>query len=184
MSFKSIDNILGILEKQPGWEVIQQFQHLLACWPQVVGSTVTSHTRPLAIERGVLWVATSSSAWAQELTLKRASILNQLNGQLKVPLTNIRFSPGRWQQQKRESHSRELVWQQHPSRLPQVASDISVTHSSKSQDPHQAFQNWAAAVKKRSQDLPLCPKCQCPTPLGELARWDVCAICATHQWQG
>ncbi|NEP50291.1 MAG: DUF721 domain-containing protein, partial [Moorea sp. SIO3C2] len=33
------------------------------------------------------------------------------------------------------------------------------------------------------QNLPLCPQCKCPTPPGELQRWDVCGLCAIKQWQ-
>ncbi|MGV2390306.1 MAG UNVERIFIED_CONTAM: DUF721 domain-containing protein [Microcystis novacekii LVE1205-3] len=41
--------------------------------------------------RGVLSVATSSAALAQELSLQRYSLLKRLNSQLETPLSNIRF---------------------------------------------------------------------------------------------
>jgi predicted nucleic acid-binding Zn ribbon protein len=39
-------------------------------------------------------------------------------------------------------------------------------------------------MRSRSQQLPLCPHCQCPTPAGELERWQMCSICATKHWRG
>jgi predicted nucleic acid-binding Zn ribbon protein len=41
-----------------------------------------------------------------------------------------------------------------------------------------AFQKWADQIRWRSQGLPLCPQCRCPTPMGELQHWSVCALCA------
>lgn len=51
-----------------------------------------------------------------------------------------------------------------------------------SEDAIVAFRQWSAQMKVRSRQLPLCPECQCPAPLGELDRWSVCAICAAKRW--
>ena len=40
----------------------------------------------------------------------------------------------------------------------------------------------ASMMRSRSRQLPLCPECQCPTPTGELHRWQVCSICAAKRW--
>jgi predicted nucleic acid-binding Zn ribbon protein len=84
--FKSLHHILDVIENQPGWEVQQQFRLILAQWSGVVGATVADHTRPTAIDRAVLWVATSSPIWAQELTFKRHLILQKLNERLSTRL--------------------------------------------------------------------------------------------------
>ncbi len=81
--FKSLHHILDVIENQPGWEVQQQFRLILAQWSGVVGATVADHTRPTGIDRSVLWVATSSPIWAQELTFKRHLILQKLNERYK-----------------------------------------------------------------------------------------------------
>jgi predicted nucleic acid-binding Zn ribbon protein len=46
----------------------------------------------------------------------------------------------------------------------------------------QAFHHWEAQMRSRSRNFPLCPQCNSPTPLGELARWTVCSLCVTKQW--
>ncbi|NEO32743.1 MAG: DUF721 domain-containing protein [Symploca sp. SIO3C6] len=95
--FKSIDHILDVLENQPHLEGIKKFQRLLKGWPQIVGATAAQHTRPYSISRDVLYVATSSSAWAQELKFRRISILKKLNAQFPNLIVDIRFSTAEWQ---------------------------------------------------------------------------------------
>ena len=96
MSLKSVNDILIILEQQAKWQE-QPFQRLLLCWQEVVGPVVATHARPLSIQRDVLRVATSSAAWAQNLTFGRQSLLVKLNAKLPTPLVDIRFSGAGWQ---------------------------------------------------------------------------------------
>lgn len=183
MSFKSLNHVLGILQEQT---LQQPFQCLLKCWPEVVGAAVTAHTRPVSIQRDVLSVATSSAAWAQTLTFERQRILKKLNVHLSSPLVDIRFSTAQWQRSKDSSIDAEqtttILWREHPSCLVDKPDVSNLSKLLNSQNPNAAFQQWAKVMQARSHDLPLCPQCQCPTPLGELQRWSVCSICATKQW--
>lgn len=184
MAFKSLDRILGTLQEQNRWQDAP-FHRLSKCWAEAVGAVVASHTRPLSIQRDVLWVATSSAVWAQELTFGRQQLLTKLNTYLPTPLADIRFSTAQWQHPKAKgldtsNQPPANFWQEHPSlvsvpRLPKVT-EISTEHN-----PKAAFQHWAKVMQSRSHGLPLCPQCHCPTPVGELQRWDVCAICITKK---
>jgi predicted nucleic acid-binding Zn ribbon protein len=191
MTFKSLHTVLGGLQNQYKRQDQNQLQQILKCWLEVVGPVVAAQTRPLSIYRGVLKVATSSAAWAQNLVFERQRLLEKLNALgSTAPITDIRFSPGQWQCAEPstsfpgEQYQREL-WQAHPSRL---QSRKSMARSSSGTEPAEemnallAFQHWAATMKARSLQLPLCPECQCPTPQGELQRWQVCAVCATKRW--
>ncbi len=186
MSFKSLNQILGVLEQQSGWQD-QPFQRLIQFWPNTVGAAVAAHTRPLSIQRGVLWVATSSAAWAQTLTFKRQRILEKLNGKLPSPLVDIRFSTAGWQRSKDSSpgagnQATKGLWREHPSCLVDAPSLPKASVTPDFQNPHAAFGHWAKVIQARSHGLPLCPQCHCPTPPGELQRWAVCSICAAKQW--
>jgi predicted nucleic acid-binding Zn ribbon protein len=182
MSFDSLDRILEALEKQPGWEIQQQYRHLLQCWETVVEPKVARQTRPLYIARSVLWVATSSSVWAQNLSFQRYSLLKQLNALLSEPLVDIRFSPAQWHNSKRISDSQSSDGTKHPSAIA-GNSELSLPElPTGKKTPETAFQRWAAVIGARSQNQPLCPRCQCPTPPGELERWNVCAYCIAKQW--
>ena len=194
MSFKSVNDILGVLKVQAKFEE-QPFQSLLKFWAEVVGAVIAAHTQPLSIQREVLRVATSSAAWAQNLTFQRQQLLLKLNEKLPTPLVDIRFSTAGWQRpQDTRSKQQTPVPSQHPSylgdqekslqRLPpestsgiRVGGDVTPTTG----NVNSVFKDWAKTVQARSHGLPLCPQCHCPTPPGELQRWGVCSLCAAKQ---
>ncbi len=185
MSFQSLDRVFQRVINQPGWETQRQFHHLLREWQGVVKPKIAQQTRPLYISRKILWIATSSSVWAQHLTFKRHQILKQLNAKLALSLVDIRFSTAQWHHQsnsKSQNNFEAAQSSSHPSSLPHNLPNPVPTASSN--QVQAALQNWLSALEVRSQYLPTCPQCQCPTPEGELQRWQVCAICATQEWQG
>ncbi|WP_088894321.1 DUF721 domain-containing protein [Leptolyngbya ohadii] len=178
--FNSLNHVLGAIEHQERWQGRRQFQQLLACWTEVVGMAVAAQTRPTEIQRKVLHVATSSPAWAQNLAFERHRILEKLNDRFALGLKDIRFSAAQWQTTDRLFTTDSLsLWQSHPSRL----SDATPFTSAAADDPQSAFRNWARQMRSRSQHLPLCPVCHCPTPEGELSRWSACALCAAKQFR-
>lgn len=183
MSFQSLQQVLGVLEHRDSWKKRQQLRQLVVCWAEVVGSAVAAQTRPLFIQRQVLQVATSSSAWAQNLAFERCRILEKLNARLphsvSDAITDIRFSPAQWQSPENDApkpSESSILWQAHPS---QVALPPRLPHAPPlPKDPQMAFQHWAKTVRDRSRHLPACPVCHSPTPPGELDRWSVCSLCA------
>ena len=188
MSLKSLHDVLGSLENHYKRSDQQQFQHLLQCWTQVVGSVVAAQTRPLSIYRGVLKVATASSVWSQNLNFERQRILEKLNAHLATPLVDIRFSAARWDSQPEIASSsgselQDSLWQNHPSRVPMSGRLGKLASLKELTDPKAAFQFWAKRIQQRSQHLPLCPRCHCPTPPGELQRWSLCSLCAAKRWK-
>ncbi|MBH8571833.1 DUF721 domain-containing protein [Nostocaceae cyanobacterium CENA369] len=180
MSLKSVNDILGVLEQQAQWQE-QPFQRLLKCWVEVVGAVVATHTRPLSIQRDVLRVATSSAAWAQNMTFGRQTLLLKLNEKLPTPLADIRFSTAEWSSLPDKQKQQQIVLaDEHPSYLGNLSnSHYEVTPPNK--NANIAFRYWAKTIQRRSHGLPLCPQCQCPTPPGELQRWQVCSLCAAKQ---
>ncbi|NES07251.1 MAG: DUF721 domain-containing protein [Okeania sp. SIO2F4] len=184
MDFQSLNQILGYLKIMERSPQQQHFQKLMECWEEVLG-VMASQTKPLYIERGVLYVATSSAALSQELSFQVPQLLQKLKHLLSISLDDIRFSPAQWHTGLPISQSTQAEkddWQEHPSMIPRLKKTPLANSTPKNQNPQTTFQNWAKAIQKRSQTLPLCPQCQSPTPPGEIQRWSVCAICATKQW--
>lgn len=196
-SFQPLNGILHSLEQnQSNWRSRKQFNALILCWPQVVGAVVAAQTRPIALQRGTLIVATSNAAWAQNLAFERQILLQKLKQKLKgivLPdeLVDIRFSTTHWASRSPTSDVSPLdsaqVWQGHPSYLPphqsrSVQPPPTDQPTEPPREPKAAFQQWAAHIQERSRHLPLCPQCQCPTPQGELDRWSMCALCAPKHW--
>ncbi len=184
MTFKPVGNILNVLASQMMPPEQKQLEDLRACWPAIVGATVAQQSQLVSLQRGVLSVATSSAALAQDLTFKRRRILVKLNNGFASAVNDIRFSTVNWQiRNHRQLHDpdRQIIWSQHPSRIDNNPMPGQVDGTS-GKDPHQTFQVWAMNIQARSLSWPLCPACQCPTPPGELQRWSICAICAAKTW--
>ncbi len=194
MALQPLNRVLGNLEGQYKRQDAQRLAQVQGCWSEVVGNVVAVQTRPYNCQQGILKVATSSAAWAQNLVFERQRILEKLNKNLPFLISDIRFSTAHWHEQPTSAsfpgdEQQTALWQGHPSRL----LDNSSGHQENQQqnpesvevqvDPLVAFQAWANAMRSRSKNLPLCPQCHCPTPSGELARWQQCAVCAAKHWQ-
>lgn len=186
MDFQSLDRLLTELAGLPIAQKIKDRQQLLTAWTITVGPAIAEQTRPIAINRDILQVATASAALAQDLTFKRRQILAKLNPQLTTPVRDIRFSVQKLPTENIGNgrsaavSESEILWQEHPSRMEHPSEQID--RRTPAVDPQQAFQTWATRIQQRSQNWPICPQCHCPTPPGELKRWQVCGICATKQW--
>jgi predicted nucleic acid-binding Zn ribbon protein len=182
MSLEPLNRVLGSLQKQEAWQEQQQFQRLLKCWPKIVGPVVAAQARPVALsQRGLLKVATSSSAWAQNLAFERQRIMEKLNTKLTKPLVDLHFSTRQWQDNWSQQSSGSRQRQQPPSQPLNKLDSTSPSEFTPFQSPATAFECWAKMVQARSRLLPLCPGCKCPTPPGELERWLVCGLCAARQ---
>lgn len=170
------------LERSPRWQASTEFRALLALWPQLVGPAVAQHSQPHQIQRGVLQVTVSSSAWAQTLTFERLRILKKIHQQIPSTTSEIqamRFSTARWQQLRRQS--RPLKSPQatdHPSWVPSPQK----TFQAFPKTADEAFRRWSHQIQTQMNTQSFCPECQCPCPTQELKRWPACAICMSHHW--
>lgn len=180
MPFQHLQQILQTLEPQFQQPEVLQLQDIQAAWSEIVGEKIAAQTRPIAVQRNVLQITTSSPVWTQTLVFERPTILKKLNDRLGTALTELRFSTAQWQQLMHNERPRDdreqLPWQTHPSRLPEQNTPFE-HQLALLKSPNTAFQQWASRIQQRSQHLPLCPNCGCPTPPGELERWSVCSLC-------
>jgi predicted nucleic acid-binding Zn ribbon protein len=183
MAFRTVSDVLKLLQARGHWQT-PPLQILLKSWHDIVGSSIALHTRPISIHRDVLRVATSSAAWAQTLTFERKTLLIKVNQKLSAPLNDIHFSTAGWNSSTRIIKPRRASHQEHPCYLEQnisntVEKDVPAIGSNA---VNTAFDSWVKKVQTSSQNLPLCPQCQSPTPSGELERWGVCALCAAKRF--
>lgn len=175
--FGSLEQILAAIAKQPGWEEQELYQQALKSWSLVVTPQEAVNSHPLYISRQILWIATSSSVWAQHLSLKRLSFLKKLNSCLvKGQLNDLRFKSTAWPIVSQTSYVPECS--PHPSTLPVKDLQSSLDDIPKTTEVITVFERWVKIRALRYQDLPLCPNCQAPTPPGELQRWGVCGCCS------
>lgn len=197
MYFNSVEQILAQLENQPGWEKFREHRQLLKSWDRVVNCQTAQHTRPLYINRQILYVATSSAARAQELSFQRYTLLKRLNQQLTFALKDIRFSSSQWHQNTSHhevspslftiSDRQKSVKSSNPSfpleqenRSNQELSKVSSL--SPQERAKNAAQRWLKTIKERPLPNLVCPNCQSITSQAELTRWNLCHHCIAQQW--
>ncbi|NET01213.1 MAG: DUF721 domain-containing protein [Sphaerospermopsis sp. SIO1G2] len=175
MPLKSVNDILDILAIETKPE-LQPLLKLLKYWPELVGTKIALHTRPLSIQRGILRVATSSAAWSQNLTFQRRSLLLKLNKILPQPLVDIHFSTAEWRRLPLSKDQQQtLSLQEHPSYLGEDILESSVPTDR--ENINTFFTMWIKKKQEQSQHLSSCPQCKCPTPPGEIQYWGVCYLC-------
>ncbi len=186
MALEGLGGLIKGLESQESWQVQRQFRLVLLHWPKSVGFAVARVARPVSIQRGTLYVATSTAAWAQTLLYERLNILRKLNRYQPLPLKGIRFSTAQWtQNQARTKSQSQSENPQAKGRLahhPSYIGHVPSLPKTAVQTPAEAFQRWASAMQTMQSSQALCPRCRCHCPQGELDRWATCALCATKQW--
>jgi predicted nucleic acid-binding Zn ribbon protein len=74
----SLTEAIGALSSQMGWSTDLARAELVAQWPDIVGSDIASHAVPVGSFDGVLEIHCDSSAWATQLRLMRAELLDSL----------------------------------------------------------------------------------------------------------
>lgn len=61
-----------------GWKVDVNVGAVMGRWPAIVGPEVAQHSHPVTFEAGVLTVRTDSTAWATQLRMLSASLMERL----------------------------------------------------------------------------------------------------------
>lgn len=191
MFSNSLKKILQQISQKPEWEQYRQYCEVQEHWQKIASRKIAQNTQPKFISRQILWIATSSSVWAQELSLQRYSILKKLNPKLTFTLTDIKFSPADWNKLSQDYGSEPIGKKE--TKIKQLKSTNKDLNQAKelennhiTNDPAVALQEWLEKIqlKANSPTLPhsLCPQCNSLTPLQELERWQVCCHCISNKW--
>ncbi len=99
---KLSDILTGIL-KGKGWDTIVREHRVFDVWDEVVGTHIAKNTCPKRIDRGVLFVIVSNSAWIQELSLMKEQIIGRLNVKLNDRIVrDLRFAQGKISKEEKE----------------------------------------------------------------------------------
>ena len=77
-----LDQAMGRLVANHGWELDLKVQGVFGRWAELVGSEVADHCTPESFDDGRLVVRTDSTAWATQLKLLAPSIVRRLNEDL------------------------------------------------------------------------------------------------------
>lgn len=75
---RGVGDVFASMTAALGWDSPIARAELLASWVEIVGDDTAAHSEPVSIEDGVLSVRCDSTAWAQQLKLMQATILNSI----------------------------------------------------------------------------------------------------------
>lgn len=75
---RGVGDVLADLTRQAGWEPQLARADLSRTWADVAGDETARHTRPVALDAGMLTVQADSTAWAKQLQLMRAHVLSEI----------------------------------------------------------------------------------------------------------
>jgi predicted nucleic acid-binding Zn ribbon protein len=75
---RGVADVLADLTRQAGWEPQLARADLSRTWADVAGAETAQHTRPVALDAGLLTVQADSTAWAKQLQLMRAHVLSEI----------------------------------------------------------------------------------------------------------
>ena len=104
-----VEKVAQVLEKtlgDLGLLAIARKYEVLHLWDSIVGEDISKHARPRRLQGDTLFVATSSSVWAQELTFMKAALVGKINQALGGSyIADIRFSEHLWGAQKEAAKS-------------------------------------------------------------------------------
>lgn len=75
---RGIGDVLADLTRASGWEPQLARADIVRTWEEVAGAETAQHTRPVALDKGMLTVRADSTAWAKQLQLMRAQILSEI----------------------------------------------------------------------------------------------------------
>jgi predicted nucleic acid-binding Zn ribbon protein len=75
---RGVGDVLSDLTRESGWEPQLSRADLARTWATVAGDDTARHTRPVALDAGMLTVQADSTAWAKQLQLMRAQVLSEI----------------------------------------------------------------------------------------------------------
>lgn len=173
MTFNSIDKLLNQILSQPQWERQRRYHQLTKFWYQVINQKIAQHTRPVSLRDDILYIATSSSSWCQDLNLQRRSLIVKINRRIETPIKDLHFASVKWYQNQVITTDNQDDSKEHPSMIIPESS----FNFFPSDTPQEALEKWLQVIKNRATTWKICPRCHTNCPEGELKRWNICAIC-------
>ena len=83
MPSKKVGDILPEVMKGLGLDSKMRESQLIRQWPEIVGATVASRSRPVVVRKSVLLVEVENNAWMQEIRFHQRRIVDRI--QKKFP---------------------------------------------------------------------------------------------------
>jgi len=90
--FEDIGTILGDVIKRMGIKKKIEGNKVFKVWDEVVGDIIVKNTKAYFFKKGILFIGTTNSVWAQELSMMKQCLIKKINDCLKKEkVKDIRF---------------------------------------------------------------------------------------------
>ena len=90
---KPLSKSLSILLKSLGIENKIKQNEIIVRWPEIVGEKLSKVTTADKVEKGILFVRVTNSAWRNELIYMKTEIINRISSRLNTDIIkDIRFT--------------------------------------------------------------------------------------------
>ncbi len=163
-----LEQILAQLKQGQTWQRPRYFRDIVGCWRTLVGPQIHQNAQPHKLQDGLLWVATSSHVWAQQLLFQREVIKEKLLAQIPgLELREIRFTTKNWGEQTAPTPN---------SRQSSALSDRPFSFAP-TEDPAERLDQIRQVAQWRLAQWSPCPRCQLPAHQASLDRWQYCSDC-------
>lgn len=159
-------------------------QRLMAQWPRLVGQPAAAHTRAVGWRGSVLIVQVEHPVWAQELSLRRQQLVDQLNeaaGQGVV--TDLLFRVGPVDQAGGDPEQAAGAGAPAQAGGGSVALPPWLAGTAPAQPWEEALMNWSRRALARVRPVP-CAACAAPVEEGPGGGDALCPICRAGRRPG
>lgn len=108
-----VAEILPQLTREMGWEKQLDLHSIFVSWDGLVGEEWRAYSRPLKIERGVLWLEVENSSWMQQFQYGKEELMVVLNSSLRLSrLKDIKMVLVKDQQRAGEEEQPKVTFRQ------------------------------------------------------------------------
>lgn len=76
---KRLSEVMGTAIADPTILEAMRAHRVMRNWESAVGGLLAAKTTPDKFEKGTVWVASTGSAWSQEIRMRREEIVSRLN---------------------------------------------------------------------------------------------------------
>ncbi|MCB5245955.1 MAG: DUF721 domain-containing protein [Candidatus Cloacimonadaceae bacterium] len=91
MAFTSLSNIKKEIINKIAGDKYKSFVNLYQGWKEIVGPLLAAKSHPFHLKDSILYVAVENNSWLQELILRKADIIKQLNYNTGEEIKDIIF---------------------------------------------------------------------------------------------
>ncbi len=81
---RTVDEIVAELIRANGWEKQLELYSLFPRWPELVSEDAGEHSRPVRIDRDILWLEVENSAWMTHFQYEKYEMLDAVNAILRI----------------------------------------------------------------------------------------------------